>query len=241
MLGGNASSEVRLWILGATCAHGQQQPLGPRGRRDRRDPGREPATATPRATRSSSTRSCSRRSSAEPNITLLLNTAVYDARQARRRHASPPCAPSAARTRPRYEVDAPLFCDASGDGIVGFLAGAAFRMGAESQRRVRREVRARRRTTANCSATRSTSTRRTPAGRCGSSPPSFALQGHHQDPALARRSTPPTTAATCGGSSGAAASTRSTRPRRSSGSCGRSSTASGTTSRTPASSPRPRT
>ena len=32
-----------------------------------------------------------------------------------------------------YEVAAPLFCDASGDGVVGFLAGAAFRIGAESR------------------------------------------------------------------------------------------------------------
>jgi hypothetical protein len=31
-----------------------------------------------------------------------------------------------------YEVKAPLFCDASGDGAVAFLAGAAFRMGAEA-------------------------------------------------------------------------------------------------------------
>ena len=31
-----------------------------------------------------------------------------------------------------YDIFAPLFCDASGDGIVGFLSGAAFRMGAES-------------------------------------------------------------------------------------------------------------
>ena len=31
------------------------------------------------------------------------------------------------------EVRAPLFCDASGDGILGFMAGAAFRMGAESR------------------------------------------------------------------------------------------------------------
>ena len=32
-----------------------------------------------------------------------------------------------------YEISAPLFCDASGDGIVGFLAGAAFRIGAEDR------------------------------------------------------------------------------------------------------------
>ena len=33
----------------------------------------------------------------------------------------------------RYRITAPLFCDASGDGIVGFLAGAAFRMGSEGR------------------------------------------------------------------------------------------------------------
>ena len=32
-----------------------------------------------------------------------------------------------------YEITAPLFVDASGDGIVGFLAGAAFRIGAEAR------------------------------------------------------------------------------------------------------------
>ncbi|MDO6805957.1 FAD-dependent oxidoreductase, partial [Wenyingzhuangia sp. 1_MG-2023] len=31
-----------------------------------------------------------------------------------------------------YVVNAPLFCDASGDGIVAFKAGASFRMGAET-------------------------------------------------------------------------------------------------------------
>ncbi|HEX5789868.1 MAG TPA: FAD-dependent oxidoreductase, partial [Luteolibacter sp.] len=33
----------------------------------------------------------------------------------------------------RYQLHAPLFCDASGDGILGFMAGAAFRMGAETK------------------------------------------------------------------------------------------------------------
>ena len=32
-----------------------------------------------------------------------------------------------------YEITAPLFCDASGDGVVGFLSGAPYRMGAESR------------------------------------------------------------------------------------------------------------
>ena len=32
VLGGNASSEVRLWVLGRNVTHGQQQPLGKRRR-----------------------------------------------------------------------------------------------------------------------------------------------------------------------------------------------------------------
>src|SRR5690606_2418163 len=33
----------------------------------------------------------------------------------------------------KYILSAPFFCDASGDGIVAFQAGAAFRMGAEAK------------------------------------------------------------------------------------------------------------
>jgi hypothetical protein len=67
----------------------------------------------------------------EPNITLLLNTAAFEVEKAA------PDTISAVRAfcsqnSTLYEICAPLFCDASGDGIIGFLAGAAFRMGAES-------------------------------------------------------------------------------------------------------------
>ncbi|HBY63677.1 MAG TPA: FAD-binding dehydrogenase, partial [Solibacterales bacterium] len=68
----------------------------------------------------------------EPNITLLLNTAVHEVEK---------CGPDTisalsafcSQNSTAYRIAAPLFCDASGDGIVGFLAGAAFRMGAESR------------------------------------------------------------------------------------------------------------
>ena len=69
----------------------------------------------------------------EPNITLLLNTAVFELEK------DPDDADTitkviafCSQNSTQYELSAPLFCDASGDGIVGFLAGAAFRMGAES-------------------------------------------------------------------------------------------------------------
>ena len=68
----------------------------------------------------------------EPNITLLLNTAAYEVgKSAPDRIESVRAFCSQNSTQ--YELYAPYFCDASGDGILGFLAGAAFRMGAESR------------------------------------------------------------------------------------------------------------
>jgi hypothetical protein len=69
---------------------------------------------------------------AEENLTLLLNTGAYELEK------SDPDTISAvhafcSQNSTRYVLRAPLFCDASGDGIVGFMAGAAFRMGAESK------------------------------------------------------------------------------------------------------------
>jgi hypothetical protein len=68
----------------------------------------------------------------EPNITLLLNTTVHeieksdaDTIQSVRAFCS--------QNSTAYEVSAPLFVDASGDGILGFLAGAAFRVGVEAR------------------------------------------------------------------------------------------------------------
>ncbi|MCK5464697.1 MAG: FAD-dependent oxidoreductase, partial [Bacteroidales bacterium] len=66
----------------------------------------------------------------EENIRLLLNTAVYDLEKDgpdKIRKVLAFCSQNSTQ----YELLAPLFADASGDGIVGFLAGAAFRMGAE--------------------------------------------------------------------------------------------------------------
>src|SRR5690606_8627373 len=68
----------------------------------------------------------------EPRVTLLLNTAVHESETApdgRILSATGYCSQSSTLHRAR----APLFCDASGDGVLGFLSGAAFRMGAESR------------------------------------------------------------------------------------------------------------
>jgi hypothetical protein len=67
----------------------------------------------------------------EPNITLLLNTAVHAVEK-----SDPDTIASVraycAQNETSYEIAAPVFIDASGDGVVGFLAGAAFRIGSEA-------------------------------------------------------------------------------------------------------------
>jgi len=130
VLGGNASSEVRLWILGATSHLGNNNRWAREGgvadeilvENTFRNPEGNPYLLDALLLE---------KVVAEPHITLLLNTAVYEASK------DEPDAIRSVRAfcsqnSTAYEVTAPLFCDASGDGILGFLAGAAFRMGAEA-------------------------------------------------------------------------------------------------------------
>jgi hypothetical protein len=130
VLGGNASSEVRLWILGATSHMGNNNRWAREGgvvdeilvENLYRNPEGNPLIVDTILLE---------KVTAEPNITLLLNTAVHDLEK-----SDPDTIKSVrafcSQNSTAYEVSAPLFCDASGDGIVGFLAGAAFRMGAEA-------------------------------------------------------------------------------------------------------------
>ena len=130
VLGGNASSEVRLWILGATSHMGNNN-------RWAREGGVvdeilvENIYRNPEGTPLIVDTILLEKVIAEPNITLLLNTAVHDLEK-----SDPDTIKSVrafcSQNSTAYEISAPLFCDASGDGIVGFLAGAAFRMGAEA-------------------------------------------------------------------------------------------------------------
>jgi len=131
VLGGNASSEVRLWILGATSHMGNNN-------RWAREGGVIDELLVENMHRNPEGNSLVLDSILlemivnEPNITLLLNTAVHDLEK-----SGPDTIKSVrafcSQNSTLYVVSAPLFCDASGDGIVGFLAGAAFRIGAESR------------------------------------------------------------------------------------------------------------
>ncbi|MGB7158889.1 MAG: FAD-dependent oxidoreductase [Tepidisphaeraceae bacterium] len=129
VLGGNASSEVRLWILGATSHMGNNN-------RWAREGGVVDEILVENMFRNPEGNSLIldtillEKVSNEPNITLLLNTVVHDLEKADADTIKSLRA-FCSQNSTAYEVHAPLFCDASGDGIVGFLSGAAFRMGAE--------------------------------------------------------------------------------------------------------------
>jgi hypothetical protein len=131
VLGGNASSEVRLWILGATSHMGNNNRWAREGgvideilvENLYRNPEGNPLILDTILLELVVN---------EPNITLLLNTAVHDLEK-RDPDTLQSVRAFCSQNSTAYEVTAPLFCDASGDGIVGFLAGAAFRMGAEAQ------------------------------------------------------------------------------------------------------------
>ncbi|MBO9633040.1 MAG: FAD-dependent oxidoreductase [Chitinophagaceae bacterium] len=131
VLGGNASSEVRLWMLGATSHMGNNNRWAREGgivdelmveNMYRNKEGNPLIFDTVLLDKVVS----------EPNITLLLNTAVYDLVKSSPDEIEAVKA-FCSQSSTEFIVKAPLFIDASGDGILGFLAGAAFRMGAESK------------------------------------------------------------------------------------------------------------
>lgn len=131
VLGGNSSSEVRLWVLGATSHMGNNNRWAREGgvideilvENWYRNPEGNPLIYDTILLE---------KVMQEANITLLLNTAVYDVEKSATDTISLLRA-FCAQNSTTYELAAPLFCDASGDGIVAFQAGAAFRMGAESK------------------------------------------------------------------------------------------------------------
>jgi hypothetical protein len=131
VLGGNASSEVRLWILGATSHMGNNNRWAREGgvvdellvENMYRNPEGNPIILDTLLLE---------KVVSEPNITLLLNTVVHDLEKSDADTVKSVRA-FCSQNSTTYEVSAPLFVDASGDGIVGFLAGAAFRIGAEAR------------------------------------------------------------------------------------------------------------
>ncbi|SFR61864.1 FAD dependent oxidoreductase [Microbacterium azadirachtae] len=132
VLGGNSSSEVRVWVCGAT-AHGNQRwarETGIIGELYRENQYRNP-DGNPIYWDDVVLDAVRR----EPNITLFLNTEVVDASaegpdDARRvRSVTGWTLGSEIRTTFR----APVFLDCTGDGLVGALVGARHRLGKEGR------------------------------------------------------------------------------------------------------------
>ena len=131
VLGGNASSEVRLWALGATSHMNNNN-------RWAREGGVIDEILVENMYRNKEGNALIfdtillEKVVEEDNITLLLNTAAVSLRKSNGETIESVTA-FCSQNSTQYELYAPLFCDASGDGIVAFQAGAAFRMGAESR------------------------------------------------------------------------------------------------------------
>jgi hypothetical protein len=131
VLGGNASSEVRMVVSGATASMSNNN-------RFAREGGvvdeflLENAYRNPEGNPLISDAILLEMVSEEQDLRLLLNTAVFEMEKRDSRTIAS-VRGFCSQNQTVYEVHAPLFCDASGDGILGYLAGAAFRMGAESK------------------------------------------------------------------------------------------------------------
>ena len=131
VLGGNGSSEVRLWVLGATSHMGNNN-------RWAREGGLIDEILVENLFRNKEGNAIIfdtillEKVISEPNITLLLNTMVFDIEKKDDVNISSLTA-FCSQNSTEYILRAPLFCDASGDGVVAFNAGASFRMGAESK------------------------------------------------------------------------------------------------------------
>ncbi len=131
VLGGNASSEVRLWILGATSHMSNNNRWAREGgvideilvENTYKNPEGNPVIfdtiLLDKVTN-------------EENIELLLNSSVFEVVKKTADQIKSVKA-FCSQNSTQYQIEAPYFCDASGDGIVGFMSGAAFRMGAESK------------------------------------------------------------------------------------------------------------
>ncbi|HVU33209.1 MAG TPA: FAD-dependent oxidoreductase [Opitutaceae bacterium] len=131
VLGGNASSEVRLWMNGAT-SHGYNNNRWARESGVMNELLMHNVYRNPGGNANVLDTVFLEMVLKEPNLVLLLNTSVYQVDKDNSDRISAVRGFNS-QNETFYELKAGRFCDASGDGIVGFLAGAAFRVGAESR------------------------------------------------------------------------------------------------------------
>ncbi len=127
-LGGNSSSEVKMHVVGAN---------NHKGRPGWREGGLleelrlEDAARNPQRCWELWDLLLYDKVVSEPNITLLLETTLYAAevKKSAIQHVLARCD----RSEHIYRIDAPLFCDCTGDSRLGLEAGAEYRVGHESR------------------------------------------------------------------------------------------------------------
>lgn len=131
VLGGNASSEVRLWALGATSHMGNNN-------RWSREGGVINEIMTENVYRNKEGNPVIFDTvlidlvKAEPNITLLLDTVVYKVCKNADDTIEYVVGYNPVNET-EYQLKGAFFADCSGDGLVGYLAGQPYRMGAEDK------------------------------------------------------------------------------------------------------------
>ncbi len=132
VLGGNASSEIRVWVCGAT-SHGVH--------RNARETGIMGELFVENQYRNIDGNPyiwdlvVLEKVKAEPNITLFLNTDVHevDASGDENNRTIQAVTGWMMGSERRIRFESRVFLDCTGDGLVGFLAGAKFRIGREAQ------------------------------------------------------------------------------------------------------------
>lgn len=133
VLGGNASSEVRMHIVGADASGGRGQELQTEAREGGiiEELRLETAVRNPQRSASMLDLILYEKCRAEPNLTLLLNTSVVGAETdgASITHALA----QRQSTEDEYRIGARVFVDCTGDGRLGAEAGAPFRRGREAR------------------------------------------------------------------------------------------------------------
>ncbi|MDF2657972.1 MAG: fumarate reductase/succinate dehydrogenase flavoprotein, partial [Paenibacillus sp.] len=129
VLGGNASSEIRMNVSGAST-------IGKELETERRETGiieeimLECAVRNPQRSASMLDLILYEKCRAEPNLTLMLNTAVVGAEvEGSRIHSAFAVRES---TEESFTIHADIFVDCTGDGRLGFEAGADFTTGREA-------------------------------------------------------------------------------------------------------------
>jgi len=137
VLGGNASSEVRMHIVGANgCGDGNRGrvlEVEPREGGIIEEIRLETSVRNPQRSASMLDLILYEKCRAEPNLTLMLNTAITGVEMSGARIAA--ALADRQSTEDRFRIEAKVFVDCTGDGRLGVEAGAAFMEGREDTAR----------------------------------------------------------------------------------------------------------